>query len=161
VADDRDFIARFGAVLFDSYFVLDSERRIVSFNPPFVQMLGARPSAKRELVGAHCYDVLKLNICSEQCIAVECLKRGAPVRMEEVHGTTAQGRELVLELSATLLRDDGHQVCGVFVMHRDVTDERRLKTRFLQEQQERRNEREALLHIIKDRDAELERIRRG
>ena len=57
------------------------------------------------------------------------------------------------------LRDANKKVTGVFVTHRDVTDERRLKTRQIEEKEEHLKEREALLKIIRDRDEELTDLR--
>ena len=39
MADDLTAIDRLGKVFFDSYFVVDRERRIQSFNEGFVQLL--------------------------------------------------------------------------------------------------------------------------
>ncbi len=130
MSDDLEAINRIGPVFFDSYFVVDKERRITAHNAVFEQLLGLRPAQRRAIDGTHCFELLKLEICKEQCIAVECLKKNAPVRKEEIKGKTSTGRDLVVEISAIPLRDDAGVVVGVFVTHRDVTDERRLKTRF-------------------------------
>ncbi|MBI3178873.1 MAG: PAS domain-containing protein, partial [Deltaproteobacteria bacterium] len=152
--NDRDAIERLGKVFFDSYFVVDRERRVESFNEGFVQLLGMRPAERRQIKGTCCYDLLKLEICRDHCIALEALDKGDHVRKEEIHGTTANGREVVLERSAMPLKDEAGRVVGVFVTDRDVTDERRLKTRYLEETESHRNERETLLKIIRDRDEE-------
>jgi PAS domain S-box-containing protein len=158
VAKELEFIDRVGPVFFDSYFVVDRERKILKFNDGLVQLLGFRPAQKRRIAGTACYELLKLEICRERCIALKCLEKDGPVRMEEIRGKTPDGRDIILELSAIPLRDDAGRIEGVMVTHRDVTDERRLKTKYEAEQTERRSEREALLKIIKDRDAEIERM---
>ena len=160
MVDDKDFIDRLGPVFLDSFFVVDSGRRLVRFNGAFVQMLGFRSAQRRELAGTPCYELLQLDICRDKCIALQALARDGHVRMEEIRGRAPDGRELVLELSAIPLRDDSGAVSGVFVTHRDVTDERRLKTRALEQQEDHRTERETLLKIIRDRDDELEALRR-
>lgn len=161
MADDRQAIEQFGAVFLDSYFIVDRDRRILSFNQAFSQMLELRPGERRKLINTPCYERLRLEICKDNCIALECIKRGAPVRMEEIKGSTADGqRELVLELSAIPLKDETGNITSVFVTHRDVTDERRLKARYLEEQTEHRRERASLLKIIEDRDVEVENLRR-
>ena len=160
MADDLKAIERLGKVFFDSYFVVDRERRIQDFNEGFVQLLGLRPAQRRTLKGTHCHKLLALEICRDRCIALECLTRGGPVRKEEIRGTTPNQRALVLELSAIPLFNEAGQISGVFVTHRDVTDERRLKTRYLEEQEEHRKERDTLLKILKEREEELEDLRR-
>lgn len=160
MSDDLDAIGRFGAVFFDSYFVVDKERRIQKHNTVFEQMLGLRPAQRRSVDGTHCYELLKLEICKDRCIAVECLKRNAPVRMEEIKGKTPGGRDLVVELSAIPLRDEAGAVVGVFVTHRDVTDERRLKTRFVASEAEHQKRVEELQARIAAQDEELVQLRR-
>lgn len=152
-------MSRLGAVFLDSWFIVDPERRIQEYNQTFAQMLDLRPGERRRLAGTHCYERLRLEICRDNCIALETLKRGGHVRMEEIRGTTPEGRELVLELSAVPLRDAEGNITSVFVTHRDVTDERRLKARYLEEQTDHRRERASLLRIIEDRDVELENVR--
>ena len=150
---------RFGPVFFDSYFVVDSDRRIRQHNGVFEQMLGLRPAQRRSVTGTHCFELLQLEICKDRCIAVECLKRNAPVRMEEIHGKTPSGRELVLELSAIPLRDTSGNVVGVFVTHRDITDERRLKTRFKETQAELDKKIADLEKLVAEKDTELVQLR--
>ena len=157
--NDREAVDRLGKVFFDSYFVVDRERRIETFNEGFVQMLGLRPAERRQIRGSFCYDLLRLEICKDRCIALEALAKGDHVRKEEIRGTTANGREVVLERSAMPLRDESGQVVGVFVTDRDVTDERRLKTRYLEESEAHRQERDTLLRIIRDRDEDLGEVR--
>jgi PAS domain S-box-containing protein len=157
--DDREFISRIGPVFLDSYFIVDQDLKIQDFNQAFTQMLDLRGAERRKLTGSFCYEKLRLEICKDKCIAVEAMKKNAPIRMEEIRGTTPDGRELVLELSAIPLRDASGQAKSVFVTHRDVTDERRLKARYHEEQTEHRRERGALLRIIEDRDVENENLR--
>jgi PAS domain S-box-containing protein len=159
MSDDKDAINRIGAVFLDSYFVVDQELRIQSFNPAFPQMLGLRAAERRKLVNSFCYDHLKLEICRDRCIALEAINNKAAVRMNEIRGERPDGSELILELSAIPLKNDKGEVDGVFVTHRDVTDERRLKARYLEAQEHNKKERSALLKIIEERDVELEGVR--
>ncbi len=160
MADDMEAVARLGPVFFDSYFVVDHDRRIRAHNPGFVQLLGLRQAQRRTIMGTQCFELLKLEICKDRCIAVECLKRNAPVRMEEIQGQTPSGRELVLELSAVPLRNAEGIVTGVFVTHRDVTDERRLKTRYLEEKAEHAQKLETLERRVAEQEQELVQLRR-
>jgi PAS domain S-box-containing protein len=157
--DDKEAMNRFGPVFLDSYFVVDKELRIESFNNAFSQMLGLRGAERRKLVHSFCYDVLKLEICRDRCIALEAIKKEAAVKMNEIRGERTDGTELVLELSAIPLRNEKGEIDSVFVTHRDVTDERRLKERYLEEQEHHKKERAGLLRIIEERDVELETAR--
>lgn len=156
MADDKDAINRLGAVFLDSYFVVDQELRIQSFNPAFSTMLGLRGAERRKLTHSFCYDHLKLEICRDRCIALEAINKKAAVRMNEIRGERTDGSELILELSAIPLKNEQGEIDGVFVTHRDVTDERRLKARYLEAQDHNKKERAALLKVIEERDVELE-----
>lgn len=159
MAGDDSFIERLGPVFLDSYFVVDRERKITAFNPALLQLLDLRPTQRREIAGKSCYELLKLDICRDKCVALQALAKDGHIRVAEIRGKTHDGRDLVLELSAIPLRDAKQRVTGVFVTHRDVTDERRLKTRQIEEKDEHLREREALLKIIRDRDEELTDLR--
>jgi PAS domain S-box-containing protein len=149
-----------GPVFLDSYFVVDRNRRIQAFNEHFVQLIGYRPAQRRTVPGQQCFDLLKLEICKDNCIALKCLEKNGPVRMSEIKGKTPDGRDLVLELSAVPVRNEHNEITGVFVTHRDVSDERRLKTRFTEEQVEQRTKVETLLKIIRDKDEELAKLKK-
>lgn len=159
MGDSKEWLKEHGGVFLDSYFILDRERRIEGFNQAFVGLLGMRSSQRRKLAGARCYEHLKLDICRNDCIAIKCLERNAPVKMSEIRGDTKVG-EVVLEVSAVPLRDDDGTVTGVLVTHRDVTDERRLKERYNEERTRSKTDRDSLLRIIQDRDSEIERLKR-
>lgn len=158
--DEHDSVRVMAPAFLDSYFVVDRDRKIQEFNPAFGQMLQLRPSQRRKVTGSPCYDSLRLEICKKNCIALECFQQQAPVRMNEIQGRTADGQPLVLELAAIPIKNAQGQVSSVFVTHRDVTGERRLKQRYLEEQKQHTRERAELLNIIEDRDAEIEEMRR-
>ena len=157
--DEHDSVRVMAPAFLDSYFVVDRDRRIIDFNPAYAQMLQLRPSQRRKLSSSPCYESLRLEICKKNCIALECLQQEAPVRMNEIQGRTADGQPLVLELAAVPLRNARGEVTSVFVTHRDVTGERRLKQRYLEEQKQHTRERAELLNIIEDRDAEIEELK--
>lgn len=162
MSSDQDFLKHFGTVFLDSYFVVDADRKLQSFNQGFGQMLGLSSGERRRAVGKPCYELLHLEICRERCIALECLERQSAVRMEEIRGRTPDGsRDLVLELSAVPVRSESGAIEGVFVTHRDVTDERRLKERYDEESKDHAEERSSLLKIIEEREAELLELRGG
>ena len=82
------FLAEFKRVasaIVDSYFVVDSERRIVDFNRAFFAMLPRQMS--RGLKGRKCYEVVELNICRDNCIAMQCWRDNRHVRLDEISGS--------------------------------------------------------------------------
>ena len=84
------FLAEFKRVssaIVDSYFVVDTERRIVDFNRAFYALLPR--AVARGLKGKHCYDVLELNICKSACIAEQCWNDNHQIRLDEISGNIA------------------------------------------------------------------------
>lgn len=157
--DDFGFLERFGPVFLDSFFVVDKDRRIQLINQPFAEMLGLRTGQKRAAIGKSCFELLNLDICKSGCIVLQCLAKNGPVRLEEVKGKTPDGRDLVLALSAIPLTGSDGKIAGVFVTHRDVTDERSLMTRYVDLQKQSKAKVDALLSIIQEREAELAKLR--
>lgn len=158
MSDDKEAIDRLGGVFLDSYFVVNKELRIHAFNAGFPQLLGMRNPDKRKLSGAFCHDLLKLEICRERCIAIDAMTRGTAVRLDEIRGERPDGTPLMLQISAVPLKNAKGEIEGACVTHRDVTDERRLKDRYLEEQDRHQKERSNLLRIIEERDLEIERL---
>src|SRR5437870_2194008 len=69
----QQFLTEFKRVsnaIVDSYFIVDNDRRIVDFNRAFYALLPR--AVARGLKGKHCFEVLELNICANECIAQQC-----------------------------------------------------------------------------------------
>ncbi len=156
---DRDFIELLTALSYDPVFVVDQDRRITHFNEPFAMMLGLRAAQRRRIEGTVFSDLIEFGDPGQACIA-DCLSLDRNVRVQSVTARVPDGRELVLEMSALPLRGDDDRITGVVVLHRDVTDEHRLKVRYHEEKEAHLNERESLLRIIKDRDIDIERLKK-
>lgn len=93
-------------------------------------------------------------------MALECIKKNTPLRLQEIRAQTQGGREYVFEVNTLPLKDTKDRVTGALVIYRDVTDERKLKTRFMEEQSEHKRERSELLKIIEARELEVEQARK-
>ncbi|MBS1118340.1 MAG: hypothetical protein H6Q90_568, partial [Deltaproteobacteria bacterium] len=78
---------RVASAIVDSYFVVDSERRIVDFNRAFFALLPRQVA--RGLKGKQCFEVLELNICKTECIAQQCWSDNRQVRLDEISGSIA------------------------------------------------------------------------
>jgi len=159
VAKDVDFITQLVALSYDPFFVIDRERRITHHNDLFALMLGLRSAQRRKLQATPFHEMLKLDDTGRSCIT-DCLTMDRNIRVQGVMAKGPDGRDLVLDLSALPLRDKEGRVTGVIVLHRDVTDEHRLKERYTHEKQAHLHERESLLRIIGDRDADIKKLKR-
>lgn len=125
-------LKQFGDVLIDSYFIVDMERNIVDFNRTFYSMLPR--SVARTLKSKKCYEVLKLEICKDRCIAKECWATQGHVRLDEISGSVeGQEGEMRFILSAIPIRDDAGNLIGAMEMQRNVTDEAIVQTKYQQQ----------------------------
>src|SRR5215216_5720428 len=79
-----DQFKRVNNAIVDSYFVVDTERRIVDFNRAFYAMLPRQVA--RGLKGKKCFEVIELNICKSECIAQQCWNDNRHVRLDEISG---------------------------------------------------------------------------
>lgn len=147
---------RVASVIVDSYFVVDTERRIVDFNRAFFAMLPRQVA--RGLKGRHCYDVIELNICQSECIAQQCWRDNRHVRLDEISGTitgdpTAQTLRFIL--SAVPITDENGAPIGALEIQRNVTDEAVVQVKYQEMLESEARERERLANQVRARTKEL------
>src|SRR3954470_4501282 len=146
------------AGLFDAFFVVDQDRKVKEQNRSFVELSGGGHMAGHSS-STHCYERIKLDICQKDCIALRALKAGRAVQVKEIHGTSLDGRPLMLMGSATPVKDaDGH-VESVLVLYRDVTEESQLRERLHKLEEELRQEKDILLKNLGEKMKEVEDLR--
>ena len=140
----------------DSYFVVDLERRIVDFNRAFYAMLPR--SVARGLKGKHCFHVLELNICQENCIAEQCWNNNRHVRLDEISGKVVgdgDSKEMRFILSAVPIADAQGTAIGALEIQRNVTDEAEVQVKYQEMLETEARERERLATQIRSRTKEL------
>lgn len=155
----QSFLTEFKRVapsIVDSYFVVDSERRIVDFNRAFYAMLPRQVA--RGLKGKKCYEVIQLNICASDCIAQQCWNDNRHVRLDEISGhiigdTEAQQMRFIL--SAVPITDESGQHVGALEIQRNVTDEAVVQVKYQEMLETEARERERLANQIRARTREL------
>ncbi|MEM9489793.1 MAG: PAS domain-containing protein [Myxococcota bacterium] len=157
--DLKAFIEQFKQIapaIVDSYFVVDAERRIVDFNRPFYAMLPRQVA--RGLKGKKCYEVLKLNICENNCIAKQCWQSGRGVRLDEISGHVrgaASDEEMRFNLSSVPITDSEGNHVGALEIQRNVTDEAVVQTKYQEMLETEARERERLASQIRARTKAL------
>jgi PAS domain-containing protein len=141
-------------IVIDSFFVVDAERTILDFNRAFFAMLPR--NLARGLRGKKCYDVLELDICKERCIAQHCWQTRKHVRFDEIAGRVAKSdRKLAFILSALPFFAADGSIQGAMVIHRNVTDEANVQSKYQEMLETEKRERERLMHIIRTRTKDL------
>lgn len=154
------FIQQFKATsdaIIDSWFICDQERNIVDYNRAFFSLF-PRPEA-RQLKSRKCYDVMRLTICQNSCIAQQCWREQRHVRLDEIDGKPlgqpddATPRRYVL--SSIPILDENNQPVGALEIQRDVTDEAQVQDKYRKMLDTEARERERLAGQIRARTREL------
>lgn len=116
---DIDGLKQLAQLVTDPLFVVDAERRILHANETF-EALFPDPVAE-SLRGSRCFDVLKLEVCKDQCLALRAIRQGGRVEQQPVHGcVVANGAELVLHASAVPVDYLEGVPVGAMVVYRDA-----------------------------------------
>ena len=145
---------RVASAIVDSYFVVDTERRIVDFNRAFFALLPRQVA--RGLKGKRCYEVLDLNICKSECIAQQCWADGRHVRLDEISGSIAgEAKKLRFILSAVPITDEHGNHVGALEIQRNVTDDAAVQVKYQDMLETEARERERLANQVRMRTKEL------
>ena len=145
---------RVASVIVDSYFVVDTERRIVDFNRAFFALLPRQVA--RGLKGKRCYEVIELNICKTECIAKQCWSDNRHVRLDEISGSAAgEAQKLRFILSAVPITDERGNHVGALEIQRNVTDEAVVQVKYQEMLETEARERERLANQVRMRTKEL------
>ena len=149
-----DQFKRVNNAIVDSYFLVDTERRIVDFNRAFYALLPR--NVARGLKGKKCYEVLSLNICKDRCIAQQCWQDKKQLRLDEIIGNPAgaEKKQRFILSGLPILDDDGTPV-GALEIQRDVTDEAEVQVKYQEMLDNEARERERLAGQIRSRTKEL------
>ncbi len=145
---------RVANAIVDSYFIVDTERRIVDFNRAFFALLPRQLA--RGLKGKHCYDVLELNICKTECIAQQCWSDNRHVRLDEISGNIqGEAQKMRFILSAVPITDEAGNHVGALEIQRNVTDEAVVQVKYQEMLETEARERERLANQVRARTKEL------
>lgn len=156
LAQFLDQFKRVNNAIVDSYFVVDTERRIVDFNRAFFAMLPRQVA--RGLKGKKCYEVVEYNICKSECIAQQCWTDNRHVRLDEISGHIvgdAEAKQMRFILSAVPITDEAGQHVGALEIQRNVTDEAVVQVKYQEMLETEARERERLANQIRARTREL------
>ncbi|HEX8108392.1 MAG TPA: PAS domain-containing protein, partial [Kofleriaceae bacterium] len=145
---------RVASAIVDSYFVVDTERRIVDFNRAFFALLPRQVA--RGLKGKRCYEVIELNICKTECIAQQCWADNRHVRLDEISGSVVgEAQKLRFILSAVPITDERGNHVGALEIQRNVTDEAVVQVKYQEMLETEARERERLANQVRMRTKEL------
>jgi len=93
----------------EGIFTVDREWRITAFNQAAERITGVR---REDAIGHPCSEVLRANICENQCALKRTLATGKPVVNATAHIHSEAGRRVPIRISTALLRDEDGTVIG-------------------------------------------------
>ena len=108
----------------DGVFTVDENWRITTYNRAAEQITGI---PREKAIGQVCKDVLRANVCENDCALRHTMDTGEAVINKPVHIINAQGRRRAITISTALLKDKNGQVIGGVETFRDMTVVEELK----------------------------------
>jgi PAS domain S-box-containing protein len=113
----------------DGVFTVDRNCVITAFNKAAEEITGFR---RAEAVGKHCFDIFRTEVCHRQCALKDTLKTYTPVRNARVTILTRQGREVPIQVTTTILKDEEGNRIGAVEFFRDISEIEHLRKRLEQ-----------------------------
>ena len=118
---------RFEAVVHsisDGVMTVDRCWRITCFNRAAEEITGYR---RAQVLGRHCYEVLRSDLCQEACPVRHTVETGKPVAGLVVYLTDARDRKVPVSVSTALFRDTRGRLMGGVETFRDLRQIEALK----------------------------------
>jgi PAS domain S-box-containing protein len=103
----------------DGVFTVDRNCVITSFNDSAERITRF---SRSEAIGKHCFDIFRTEICHRQCALKDTLKTHNPVRNARVTIITRDGREVPIQVTTTMLKDDDGNLIGAVEFFRDLSE---------------------------------------
>ncbi|MBI4792667.1 MAG: sigma 54-interacting transcriptional regulator [Deltaproteobacteria bacterium] len=101
----------------DGVFSVDRTWRITSFNKAAEKLTGW---ARHEVIGMPCREIFRSSAC-DNCVLAESIKNGKPIVNRSLFITTAKGKRIPVNISATPLKDPDGKVVGGVQVFRNVS----------------------------------------
>lgn len=108
----------------EGVFTVDRDRRVTTMNRAAERLTG---HVRSHVVGEHCYDVFKHELCGELCLLEEALDSGRTERERIVHTDAGNGDTLALGVRMRSMRDTRGEIVGGFATIRDISEIERIR----------------------------------
>jgi PAS domain S-box-containing protein len=117
--DTSAFILTVLETINEGVITIDLDKKINSFNKAAETATGFR---REEAVGQFCFDVLRTNICADQCLMEQCLSRGMARHDAPAFIINKAGDQIPVSVSVSLLKDKDGKPRGIIEVFRDLTE---------------------------------------
>jgi PAS domain S-box-containing protein len=112
----------------DGVMTVDPNFRIISFNKAAARITGF---CKEEALGQYCRDIFRSNLCASSCPTKESITTGKELTDIEETILNKQNREVPLNVSTNVWRDQNGNPIGGILVFRDLTPITELKKELL------------------------------
>ena len=112
----------------DGVMTVDPNFRIISFNKSAAKITGF---GKEEALGQYCRDIFRSNLCASSCPMKESIQSGKELTDIEKTILNQQNREVPLNVSTNVWRDQNGSAIGGIMVFRDITPITELKKELL------------------------------
>jgi len=102
----------------DGVFTVDMDWRITSFNRAAEEITGI---PREKAIGRPCRDVLRADVCENDCTLRQTMQTGKPIVNKAVHIIDANGERRAIAISTALLKDSRGKVIGGVETFRDTS----------------------------------------
>jgi PAS domain S-box-containing protein len=124
-----DFLESVLAGMKAGLFAIDEEARLIAFTRRAESLTGY---GKEEVVAGRCYEILKTDRCDECSVKLTHRIPVSPLNYETI-ATTKSGDKLPLDVTISPLRSAAGEPMGAVGILRDMTEQKRLWEKLLQE----------------------------
>lgn len=102
----------------DGVFTVDMEMNLISFNRAAEDITGI---SKVEAIGRPCFEVLRANVCEENCLLRQTMETGNPMVNVPVYILRADKKLIPIGVTTALLKDPEGRVTGGVETFRNLT----------------------------------------
>lgn len=103
----------------DGVFTVDLEWKITSFNRAAEEITGVM---REDAVGGLCGEVFRSSLCGAECAMQQTLQSGKAVVAKSAYIVRADGEQVPVSISTSVLRDGSGNVVGGVEVFRDLTE---------------------------------------
>ena len=113
----------------EGVFTVDGNCVITAFNTSAERITGF---SRDQAIGKHCFDIFRASVCHGQCALKDTIKSQSSVQNARVTILTRDGREVPIQVTTTILRDDKGNPVGAVEFFRDISEIEYLRKRLEQ-----------------------------